>query len=363
MRIWQQIIVLCVIGGAGYWGYSYYRGEQAAPAVDTAPGAPIPLSVEVAPAEETVLRETVEAVGTTRARQSIEIVPEAAGRVAELNFTAGDQVARGDVLVRLDDAIEQADLLEAQAQLTEQRQILARVDQLRRSNAVAQASQEEAIARVAEATAAMERAKRHLENRTIRAPFDGVVGLRDIDSGAWLNAGKMITRLDDLSEIEVEFSLPETLFDRIVPGQMIQAGSAAFPDRTFEGEILNKGTRIDPVSRAFRVRAVIPNPDGALPAGMFMSITLILDESMHLVVPEEAILFQAANTYVFEVTGDTAHKRPVTTGRRQDGIIAISEGLQPGALVVVRGLQRIRDQSPVTVLNADTLPVLIGDES
>jgi len=354
MSIFKQLVVLCVLGVLGYGGYEYYRSELApAPPAEAERGGPRPATVELARAETRTLRRTVEAVGTTRALRSIEIVPEVDGRLIELTISPGSRVEKGDVLARLEDTIERADLSEAEAVLTEQRQALERARQLRTTNAVSLATLEEAIARLAGAEADFERARRRLEDRRITAPFGGVVGLTNYDTGARVSEGQVLTRLDDLSEVEVEFSLPETVFAQVRHGQQVIARSAAFPERGFTGTIDAVDSRIDPVSRAFRTRAVVPNPDSTLPAGMFLSLTLILSQDERVTVPEEAIIFQAAETYVFVAQDNIAQRRVVRTGQRQDGRIAILSGLDDGEAVVVRGLQRVRDGSPLKILGAE----------
>ena len=354
MSIWKQLLILCLVAGGGYGAYQGYLTYTASDAGTTA-GRSSPAraaTVEVASVEMRTLRQTVEAVGTSRARQSVEIVPETDGRIVELVIQPGAFVDKGAVLVRLDDTIARADLEEAKARLTEREQALSRITQLRRTNAVSVATLEEATARLAEARAQLDRARQKLAERTILAPFDGVVGLAEVDEGARVSAGTVITRLDDLSEVEVEFALPETLFAQIEIGQKVTAHSAAFPGQRFTGRIAAVDSRIDPVSRAFRARAVIPNPDGTLPSGMFMSLDLTISQADHLVVPEEAIIFQAAQTYVFALDGDTAHRTGVTTGARRDGMVAVLDGLAAGQRVVVRGLHRVRDGGKVKLLNA-----------
>jgi len=360
MSIWKQLLVLCLLGAAGYGGYVYYTEHMtAAEAPGRTPQAR-PAPVELAPAMARTMARTVEAVGTTRARQSVGIVPQTEGRVIEIAIAPGTQVDKGTVLARLDDVIERADLAEAEARVTEQDRALDRARQLRASNAISQATLEDTVARLAEARAQLDRARQRLEDRTIAAPFAGVVGLAEIDPGARVGPGDVLTRLDDLDEVIVEFALPETLFAEARPGLRVLATSAAFPGRAFEGRIATLDTRIDPVSRAFRARAVIPNPDRTLPAGMFMALTLTLSQAERLTVPEAAILYQAAQTYVFTVEDGRARRVPVTTGQRKDGIVAIEAGLEPGTPVIVRGTQRVRDGQPVSVL--DTAPAAPGPE-
>lgn len=350
MAIWKQLLVLCVLVAAGYGAFVTWTERFAAPEVLAPASRARPAAVELAPAGLRLLARTVEAVGTTRARQSVAIVPQADGRVTQIAITPGAEVEKGTVLARLDDVIQRADLAEAKARVTEQSQALERARQLRGSNAISQATLEDTIARLAEARAQLDRARQRLADRTVTAPFAGVVGLAEIDPGARVGAGDVLTRLDDLGEVIVEFALPETLFAEVHEGLRVTAASAAFPGRAFAGRIAAVDTRIDPVSRAFRARAVIPNPDRALPAGMFMSLTLILSEAEKLTVPEEAILYQAAETYVFTVEDGSAWRVPVETGQRKGGVVVIEAGLEPGTPVIVRGLQRVRDGQPVRVL-------------
>lgn len=361
MAVWKQLFLLCLLAGAAYGGYQAYTVYFPPQPAGGGPSSERPVPVETARAEPRILEQSVEAVGTTRAAQSVEIVPETDGRVVALDLAPGRRVEAGAVLVRLDDTIERADLAEAEARLDEQQKELQRMQQLRRTNAVAQATLEETTARLAEAEAQLDRARQRLANRTITAPFAGIVGLSEIDLGARVSEGDAITRLDDLTEVEIEFALPETLFARIRKGLPVTAQSAAYPGRTFEGEITAMDTRIDPVSRAFRTRAVLPNPDSLLPAGMFMSLRLTLSRSQSLTVPEEAIVFQAAETYVFVVRDGTVVRVPVETGQRRDGLVAIEKGLDRGEEVVVRGLQRVRDGSQVEVIGPPAASAGDGD--
>ena len=349
----KQLVLLCLLGGLAYGGYLAwldYRPQEEA----SGPRSSTPTTVELAKATMQRIARTVEAVGTTRARQSVEIVPDEDGRVVELLIVPGQSVNRGDILVKLDDQIELADLAEARARVTEREQALARIEQLIGSAAVSQATLEDSTARLAEARAQLNRAEQRFANRTITAPFSGIVGLSAIDPGAWAESGEMITSLDDLSDVEVEFSLPETLFANVRIGQHISARSAAFPAQSFDGQIAAIDSRIDPISRSFRTRAIIPNPDSVLPAGMFMSLTLTLSESDKVVVPEEAVIFQAAETYVFVAENGIASRIRIKTGQRQDGFVTVTEGLESGTEIIVRGLQRVKDGGDIKVLGRDT---------
>lgn len=351
MAVWKQLLLLLVLSGivaGGYWAYGAYLRP---PEAEIRSGGVRAITVETAPAERRRIADTVEAVGTTRASRSVEIVPLASGRVTAVEFRPGERVEAGVVLVRLDDDIERANLTEAEAMLVEQRQAVERVRRLQQSNAVAMAQLEQTTAQFAAAGAAAERARRRLADREIRAPFAGIVGLTNLDPGARVEEGTVITTIDDLSTVEVEFSLPETLFAAIRTGQPVDATSAAFPGRSFAGKVSAIDTRIDPVSRSFRARATIPNPEGELPAGMFLFLSLTLAEAEAVTVPEEAVIAQAAETYVYVASGGVALRRSVITGHRRDGAISILDGVSEGEAVIIRGAHRLRDGAAVKVLN------------
>ncbi len=361
MAVWKQFLMLLLLAGLGAGGYEGYR-RHVPPKSGTAEtkSGTADSPVEVAVAEMVSLPRTVEAVGTTRARKSIEVVPLASGRVVEVAIRPGQLVRAGDVLMRLDDDIERADMVEAQALLVEQQQAVERAEQLQRRNAVSLATLEQATAARAAAEAAVDRARRRLADRIIVAPFDGVVGLTSIDLGARIDDKTVVTTLDDLADVEIEFSLPEMLYSEIVAGQVINARSAAFPDRIFTGAVATIDSRIDPVSRAFRVRAIVPNREGVLPSGMFMFLTLILSEAQFVVVPEEAVMYQEGETYVFAMDGAVARRRPVHPGPRRAGLIAIRAGVEPGEQIVIRGMQRLRDGAPVRVVGEPVVGLAAG---
>lgn len=355
MAIWRQLLILLLLAGIGYGGFLGYQHYFDAAKVEAAPSrGPRTVTVETALITREMLKQTVEAVGTSRARQSVEITPFASGRLVELAVTPGQKVQSGAILARLDDEIQRADLTEAEALLEEQTRATERAEQLRASRSVAQTTVEAAHAKLAVARATVNCAKRRLEDRVIRAPFDGQLGMADADLGALINAGDMLTRLDDLSEVEVEFSLPETLYADIRIGMPVNAIAAAFPGREFMGKVTEIDNRIDRISRSFQVRATIPNPDGELPPGMFMSLSLTLSATDYLVAPEEAIIAQAAETFVFIISEGKAERRKVKTGLRKAGMIAILSGVEPGEAVAIRGLQSLRDGADVKIVGPAT---------
>jgi membrane fusion protein (multidrug efflux system) len=344
------LILLAAVAG-GHWLWDQLeRGDAGA-----AQGQKRrPVLVETAIVEKTVLARKVEAVGTTRARQSIDIRPADSGRIVEILFSPGNMVEEGDVLARLDSVSEVADVAEARAELREAELALERARTLAERNNVAKATVDQLEAAYDAADARLQRAEKSLTDRTVRAPFSGKVGLKQVDIGGRVDDDTVITTLDDLAEIEIDFKTPETYFGAVATGQIIEAISAAFDNRRFSGEIAAIDSRIDPVSRAFKVRATIPNPDLALPAGMFMLVELTLAERKALTVPEEAVLLTERQASVFVIEGERAVLRNIELGQRDVGQVEIKSGLQEGERIAVTGLQRLRHGSTVQVIEPET---------
>lgn len=343
MSIIRQITVsllLLAIAGGGYFLYDHLTTGSAGPGAGRTAQA---VGVEVARATLDLVRDRAEAVGTTLANQAIEVVPLASGRIAEIAFAPGQSVEAGTVLARLDDAIEKADLVEARAMMQEARAALERGRRLRASNNIAEATVVGLEAEAASAQARVDRAARRLEDRLVKAPFDGIVGIRRVDLGARVDTDTVITTLDDRSQMIVEFSLPEIFYGRVQPGLEVEASSASFADRSFAGSITSIDTRIDVAARAFRVRASLPNPDLLLPAGLFVLVDVTLGEREAVVVPEEAVTTEAGRSFVYVAAEGRGLRRGVTLGARTVGTVEIAQGLDAGELVVVRGLQRMRD--------------------
>ena len=353
MAFVKQVVSATMVLLAAAGGYAAYdrlnasREQSEPPRQDRSASA---VAVEIAAAEAQELSTTLEAVGTSLAKQSIEVVALASGRVNEVAFEPGQKVAAGEVLLRLDEEIERADLEQAEASLREATLALGRAVTLRQQNAVSQAALNEAESRKASAEAELDRAKRRLADRTLRAPFDGLVGMRQVDAGARVSDTTVITTLDDLSEIQIEFSVSETLYGRVAIGQTIVATAAAYPERRFEGKVTSIDSRIDAAGRAFKVRATLPNDDLALPAGMFMHVTLELDNRTAVLVPETAIVPVGGKSYVYVVRDGVAEQREVSLGARQPGTVEVAQGLEAGDVVVVSGTQRLRDGAPVTIV-------------
>ena len=357
MRLSRQLaigaaLLLAVAGGSVLYHRAQTDGEAEAAVRPKARTIP----VETIYAELGTVRERIEAVGSTLARQAVDIVPLSSGRVAEITFSPGERAEPGQVLARLDDQAEQAAVAEAEAMQREAELALERARKLRKNNTVAQATVDELEAAYLGTKARVDAARKKLTDRTVRAPFAGVVGMREVDIGARVDDDTVLTTLDDLAEVEIEFSVPEVFFGMVRLGQAVQATSSAYPGRAFIGEIATIDSRIGQLSRAFRVRAVLPNPDLELPAGMFMHVSVVLNQRQAVLLPEQTVLSQGDETYVFTVSDDQAHRRTVVLGLREAGKVEVLQGITPGEQVVIAGLQRLRDQAAVRVLQDSPAP-------
>lgn len=344
------LLILLVAGAGGYW-YTNGPAEEDE-ARGSGRGQRGPAVVETAPAEVTRLARRIEAVGTTIARQAIDIRPPTSGQIVEIAFSPGSQVKVDDLLVRLDDKAERADLAEANANLRQAELELDRAVKLAARKTIAQATVDELEAAFEAAKARVDRAETALGDRDITAPFTGQIGLKQVNIGARVDTDTVITTLDDLLEIEIDFSVPEIFFGAVRQGQSVVAKGAAFGDRRFAGTIQTVDSRIDRVSRSFRVRASIPNTDLTLPAGMFMLVDLTLAEREVLTVPEEAVLVADDEAYVFLLVDGKAVRQSVTLGQREFGLVEIADGLNAGDQVIVKGIQQVRDGAKVEVSEA-----------
>ena len=317
-------------------------------------GAP---PVVVAPARIVDFVDRVEALGTTRADETVRITTNVTEKVQEIHFEDGQTVAAGDILVVLNKAEEEADLKAAEAILTARKLALGRSRQLESRDFAPTAQLDERAASVRETEAQIESIKSRIADRVIRAPFGGIVGLRNISVGILIEPGDLITTLDDLEVIKVDFSVPSSYLSTLVPGLPIVARTAAFDNRAFSGEVKSVDTRVDPVTRSVVARAVLPNPDGVLKPGLLVTVELLKNQRRALVVPEEALIPRGRNNSVLvidEAAGNKAVSRQVEIGARRPGEVEIVAGLSEGEKVVTHGTLTVRPGQQVTIKAVET---------
>jgi membrane fusion protein (multidrug efflux system) len=309
-----------------------------------------PAKVVAQQVESQHIIDEIEALGTARANESVEIQPRISSLIESFAFSEGQDVAAGQVLVQLEDNEIVAGLALAQANLSESRSLYERSKSLADTQAISASNLDQLLAQVRVDEASVEAAKARLDNSVIRAPFAGRVGLRRVSPGSFVDTSTVITTLDDVSQIKLDFAVPEAFLTVLVEGMSISATSLVYPDRVFNGNVASIDTRLDPVSRAVQVRAILPNDDGLLKPGMFMSVDLQRDRGEVVVAPEQSIVPEGGSQYVFVVADGIAEKRRVQLGRRIPGFVAIESGLTTGESVIIEGTHRVRHGSPVEVL-------------
>lgn len=313
-----------------------------------------PPKVMTAEARLQNLVDEIEALGTVKANESVEIRPRIASLVERIAFDEGDLVEKGDLLVDLERSEIVAGLALARANLKESRSIYDRSKSLAATQAISASNLEQLLAQVQVDQAQVEAARARLANTEIRAPFTGRVGLRRVSPGSFVNTATVITTLDDISRVKLDFSVPETFLTVVREDMSIVAHSVVYPDREFQGVVDSVDTRLDPVSRSVQVRAVIDNPDNALKPGMFMTVDLQRDRGNALVIPEQAIVPEGSLQFVFVVVDGMAEKREVRISRRIPGFVIIGAGLDEGEQVVSEGTGKVGDGMAVEVIaNAD----------
>lgn len=306
-----------------------------------------PVTVVTAMVESQPLAVVVEALGTSRANEAVDITSKAANQVTAVRFTEGQSVSRGQVLVELDGAQARADLAAAVAALKESESTYKRSRDLYARQALSESQLEQIEATLAANQARVASAEARVADTVVRAPFSGRVGLRQISVGSLISPGTVITTLDDTSTMKVDFSVPEIFVSVLESGLPVTVTSVAYPGRSFTGQVVSVDSRVDPVARAVTVRAELPNSEGLIKPGMFLAVRLTRDPSPALVVPESAIVPERGQVFVFVVADGRAVRREVVTGRREPGRVELVNGVAAGERVVVMGTQKIRDGSPV----------------
>jgi len=297
--------------------------------------------------------DRIEALGTARANESTVLTSNVADKVVEIGFRDGSRVEKGELIVRLDDRSERAELAAARARLKERQQALKRARDLAEDRVVSEAEVDLTRAELASAEAEVEAMASALADRTIRAPFDGFVGLRNISLGALVSPGDAIVRLSDIDPIKADFTVPATRLSRLRAGAPLQARSSGLPGEVFRGRIESIDTEIDPVSRSVTARALLPNPDGRLKPGMLLEIEVQADRRNSLAVPEAALVPRGDRQFVFVADEGVASRREVTIGSREPGWVEITSGLERGEAAVARGLQAMSDGRKIVAITEE----------
>ena len=316
------------------------------------PKGPPVVPVEAAEVQSGPLSERVTAVGSLASNESVIVRPEIAGRVVEIAFEEGQPVKKGDLLIRLDDSLNNAELAETEARLELAKRNFARTEELFSNQIATGRSRDEARSNLDVSTAAVELAKVKLAKMRITAPFDGIAGLRQVSLGDYVTSGQDLFNLEDIDPIKVDFRIAERFLPAIKTGQEIEISVDAYPGRSFTGQVYAIDPRIDASGRSIVIRARVANEDRVLRPGLFARVGLILElKPDALTVPEQAIVPRGDSQFVFRINDGKVKQTEVKIGTRRDGRVEIVDGLDAGDMVVTAGQQKIRDGGSVNVIN------------
>ncbi len=322
------------------------RGGAAAQGQRGGGDAAVPVVLETVRQQEWT--DSLRALGTVQARESVTVTAKVSETVQRVHFESGQQVQRGAALVTLSGQQQFAALASAEAAAKEAEALYQRQSQLVAQQLVSRAAMDTQRATRDAARAQVAQIRANLSDRVIRAPFSGVLGIRQVSPGALVTPGTEIATLDDISRVYVDFPIPETELAGVAPGQALVGRTATYGERDFNGTVDTVAARLDAGSRAATVRGDFPNPDHALKPGMLVDVALARDHVQALVVPEIAVQQVGTDTFVWRVKADdTVEKAGVEVGGRAPGKVMIAKGLKAGDRIVLEGTGKVEAGSKV----------------
>lgn len=352
LKIFLVLFLLSAAGWQVYRTKMHAPGNAAAPGGmrgSGPPGGGMPVDAPAVQTED--LAVILDAVGTLSASESAEISAEIAGTIKAVNFMEGQPVIKGDSLVEIDDSLIAAELMKAEAAYNVRHSAFERNDKLKSSGYVSRQDWEQIKGSLEEAKSDIESARIRLDKTKVRAPFNGQAGLRSFSVGDYVQVGQLLTTIDSVDPVKITFSVPEKNYSDVKAGQKVSFFVDAWPEESFTGVVYAVSPRIDPDTRAFDVKAAIPNADGRLRPGMFARVNI--STAVHkdaLVIPEQSIIPKGDESFVFVVRDGKAVLQKVGVGLRQKGTVEITDGIKAGEPVVISGVMKIQDSMPVMLI-------------
>ena len=318
-------------------------------------GAAGPVTVEVIQVKPSTVQEDLQAVGSLQSNESVILRPEVSGRISAIGFKDGQAVRKGQMLIALDNSLNAAEVAQMQAEHDLALANLKRSEDLASRKFISSSAQDTAASNAQVAEAKLQLARARLSKMRIVAPFDGVVGIRGVSLGDYVKDGTDLVNVEDVRTLKVDFRLPERNLTQIRVGQNIEVVADALPGERFTGEIDAINPRIDANGRSLEIRGRLQNAGGKLRPGMFVRVRVIVGERTNaLLVPEEAIVPQGADFYVYKVVDGEARRVLVKIGIRRDARVEIVEGLTAGDQIVTAGMRLSRDGQPVKAIDRQT---------
>jgi membrane fusion protein (multidrug efflux system) len=299
-----------------------------------------------------IVSKRINTVGHLRANAMVMIKSELSGRIAEVLFTEGSLVKKGDLIIRFEDAEYNAAIQVAEGEFEHAKSNFERISKLYEQKTASKKQFDEESARLKIAEGKYLQAKANLEKANIRAPFDGTIGIMNISSGAFVQAGTELVSIVDNKSVKVTFKVPEKNIHDVGPGQVVEIKVSAFKEQVFSGIVEAIDAKVEQESHSMQVKGVIPNPDNLLRDGLFANVSLIIGEKGNSMTVDEASVDRIGEIeYVWVVERGRAEKRRVLTGSRENGQIEIIAGLQPGQIVVTSGQIKLSDGAKVKISN------------
>ncbi len=309
------------------------------------------LPAEVIKVKTQELNSYLEAVGSLKANQSVVLSPELSGRLEKIGFEDGATVKQGQVLFALNDASHKAQLQEAQARVRLSQVEFKRINKLFKQGAASETDLDSAKANLNINQAQADYTRAQLEKLSIKAPFDGVIGIHNLSTGDYLTTGEALVELVDLGTLNFDFYLPETYLSQVKVGQTIEIKTSAFPQRSFNGSVIAIAPKIEEKGRSLLVRAQVANPDQILRPGLFASVKLLVKSQQNaLLLPEQALIPQGNQYFVMTVMDNAVAQVPVTIGQRQGALVEITSGVKADDVVITAGQLKLQHGAPVTPL-------------
>ncbi len=356
------VVAVALAAGGGYWfgqqrsGVTARSGSgSATTASDKAGAGPsAAVIVEAISVSTASMPQMITAVGSLRSDESVTLRPEVAGRVVAIGFDEGRPVAKNSMLVRLDPAVNAAEVQQAKANLTLAKSKYERAVDLQKQGFISGQARDEAENNLKVAEAAEALAAARLAKTDIRAPFSGIIGLRSVSIGDYVKEGQDMVNLESIDPLKVDFRVPEIYLKQVQVGQTLELALDALPGKTYQGKVTAINPLVDAAGRAIVIRALVKNADTALRPGMFARVKLLTREALDaIVVPEQALVPQGEDQYVFRVVDGKAVRTKVEVGQRRDSRVEILKGIAAGDTIVTAGQIKIRDGTPVTFSTAE----------
>lgn len=297
-------------------------------------------------------RASLETIGSARAVTSAQLYPEAAGLITSVGFTAGQRVAKGAPLVRLDDRRERLAVRLAQVAVAEAEQLLGRYRRIEDTGALSASQIEAGETALQSARIELEQAKVALADRTVRAPFAGHMGIPQVDRGDRITPTTLIATIDDRSSLFVDFPAPEAVFDQLESGATVELVPYADPRRTIQARVQAVDSSVAEDTRNFTVRSVIANRDDAFRPGMSFRANFASAGRTRPAVPESAVVWGSDGSYLWAVRDGVARQVPVTIAARREGVVLVSGALRPDERIIVEGTQKVREGQQLDIVAA-----------